>query len=97
MSVTQSHQAKNLIKELGGAKQVHGEIVEYSKRVVRFEEMRNALMKKHPDKWVAMADEEIVTVAESLQDALDELDRRGIRRADAVVEFLNTRPRNMIL
>ena len=97
MSVPQSHQAKNLIKELGGAKQVHGEIIKYSKRVERFEEMRKALMKKHPDKWVAMADGEIVTVAESLQNALNELDRRGISRSDAVVEFLSTRPRNMIL
>ena len=86
-----------LIEQLGGAKQIRRELAAYSHRVARMEERRDQLTREHPDKWVAIADDKIVVVAGSLQEVLEELDRHGIRRADAVVEFMNTQPRNLIL
>lgn len=88
---------RHLIEQLGGAKRVYDELLEYRHRVENMESQRVALMEKYPDKWVAMAGGEIVAFADSLEDILEQLDKRNIRRADAVVEHLNTHPRSLIL
>ncbi|MCH8109490.1 MAG: hypothetical protein IIB15_05110 [Chloroflexi bacterium] len=88
---------RSLVKQLGGAKQVLEELREYTRLVECMKSLRPGLLEKHPDKWVALANGEVVAVADSLEAVLEELDQRGIQRANAVVEFLDTHPRNMIL
>ena len=88
---------RKLIKGLGGVNEVHKGLIEFTIRVEHMESLRAELLKQHPNKWVAMADGKIVTNADSLEDVLKELDAFGIRRRDAVVEFMDTHPRNMIL
>lgn len=94
---TKPIKGRHLIKQLGGAKRVHDELLEYQHRVENMESRRPDLMEKYPDKWVAMADGEIVAIAVSLEDILEELDKLKLGRAGAVVEYLNTHPRSMIL
>ena len=95
--MTTKERALKALESLGGAKRVREELLEYTERVERFERKRSQLTEQYPDKWVAMADGEVVAVADSLEDVLTELDECGLRRSDAVVEFLDTHPRNMIL
>ena len=50
------------------------------------------LMEKYPDRWVVMGDDGLVCVADSLDEALAEVDRRGISRRHTEIEFMDTNP-----
>jgi len=61
------------------------------------EAKRAELTKEHPNKWVVMHNGDIMVIADSLEDVLKEMDDLGIPRKGAVVEFLDTEHRNMVL
>ena len=50
------------------------------------------LMEKYPDRWVVMGDDGLVCVADSHEEALEEVDRRGIRRGHVRIKFMDTNP-----
>lgn len=89
--------AKQIIKNLGGAKEIYDQLLSYSKRVSLMDEQRRELTAKHPEKWVAMNHDQIVAIGDSLNDVLIALDERGIAREAAVVQFLDPNPKCMIL
>ncbi len=88
---------RQVVEDLGGARRIHERLREYSKRVARMEGKKRELAKRHPDKWVALADDDLTVVADTLDAVLETLDRKGVSRADAVVEFLSSKPLNFIL
>ena len=88
---------RKVVKELGGAREVHVGLKEFSSRVRALEAIRAELTKKHPNKWVAMNNGDAVIVADSLEDVLKEMDDLGISRKGSLVEFLDTEHRNMVL
>ena len=55
------------------------------------------LVKKYPDQWIAITGREEPFVAESSKELIAILDEEGIDRNTAVMKFLRTRPRRMIL
>ncbi|MCI0441505.1 MAG: DUF5678 domain-containing protein [Chloroflexi bacterium] len=97
MTTRQRNQVMKAVEELGGVNRIHEELVEYSGQVERLEAMREKLTKEHPDMWVAMANNAIVAVADTLKEVLSEIDAQGIPRTEVVVEFLNTKPQSLIL
>ena len=97
MTTKERKEQKRLADELGGASQIHEGLQAYSQRVEHMETLRPELLERHPNKWVAMADGEVVVVADSMTDLLKVVDDRGIPRTGLVVEYLDTEPRNMIL
>lgn len=88
---------RKVIKELGGARAIHAGLREFSRRVQAVEAMRADLTNEHPNKWVVINNGDVLVIADSLEDVLKELDDRGIPRKGAVVEFLDTENRNMVL
>ena len=50
------------------------------------------LMEKYPDRWIVMGDDGLVCVADSHEEALVEVDRRGISRNHVRIEFMDTNP-----
>lgn len=90
-------QNKKLIEKMGEARKTHEGLRAFARRVAHMENQRKQLTQKYPDKWVAMAEFDIVAVADSLDEILSELDRKKVSRSDAVVEFLNTQPQTMVL
>ena len=97
MTIKEQERQKRLVKKLGGATEIHEGLRAYSNRVEQMEARRAELTKQYPDKWVAMANRDIVAVAESLTALITEVDKQGIPRFGLVVEYLDTKPRNMIL
>ena len=65
-------------------------------RVDRMESQKERLIRNHPDHWVALHTGEFV-LAESLDDLLKTLEGQGVPTAEAVIRFLDSNPKNMIL
>lgn len=57
---------------------------------------RPRLIDKHPEEWVALCDSTQITGA-TLDKVLKKIDRRGIPRQHAIVRFINTSPKTLIL
>ena len=86
-----------VIEQMGGVQEVHVGLREFSNRVREFDAKRVQLTEKYPNKWIAMCNGEIGAIADSLEDLLKEMDRLGIPRKGAVIEFMDTERRTMIL
>jgi hypothetical protein len=57
--------SKEIIEELGGAKRMHDQLQDYMNLVSLVDSKRKELMKQYPDKWVAMYQNDIVTVGDT--------------------------------
>ena len=88
---------KGVIEGLGGAKALMDEMDEYREIVARMRKERSDLLKRHPDKWVAMGQEGVLAVGESMDEVLSEVEGRGLHGADVVIEFMDTDPPLLIL
>ena len=86
-----------VIEGLGGAKALMDEADEYREIVVRMRKERPNLLERHPDKWVAMGQEEVLAVGDSMDEVLSEVEGRGLHGADVVIEFMDTDPPLLIL
>lgn len=86
-----------MVEELRGAGQILSGIRGFKGRVERMEVLRPELTKKYPNKWAAMSDGDISVVSDSLENILAEIAEKGISRTDAVIEFLDTEPKSIIL
>ncbi len=82
----------------------HGSLEAFVQSMREYKELRRrliretpSLMEMHPDKWVGMGPGEVLVVGDSLEEVLALLDEAGADRGESVVEFLNTKPKRMIL
>ena len=91
------HAVKRMISELGGAKALMKEMDEYQEVVLRMREERPHLEASYPDKWVAMGRAGILAVGESMDEVLGQVEARGVRGADVVIEFMDTDPPILIV
>ena len=88
---------RQIIKQMGGAREVHIGLRDFANRVRALDTRRIELTEKYPNKWIAMHNADIVSFADTLEDVLKELDARGVPRKGAVIEFMDTERRTMIL
>ena len=65
-------------------------------RVDRMESQKERLTRDYPDQWAALHSGDFV-VAESLDDVLEKLEGQGVPTSEAVIRFLDSNPKNMIL
>ena len=88
---------KEVIEGLGGAKALMDEADEYREIVVRMKKERPNLLERHADKWVAIGQEGVLAVGESMDEVLSEVEGRGLHGTDVVIEFMDTDPPLLIL
>lgn len=86
-----------VIKQMGGAEEVHIGLREFNNRVRALDDQRVQLTEKYPNKWIAVYNGEVGAIAESIEDLLEEMDRLGIPRKGAVIDFMDTERRTMTL
>ena len=55
------------------------------------------LQETHTNKWVAMSEEEIVAATDSLPEALEIVEERGLKRSDVAVEYIRAKGDTMII
>ena len=73
------------------------EMDEYHQIVARMRKEHLSLVERHPDKWVAMGQEGVLAVGDSMDEVLREIEGRGLHGVDVVIEFLDTAPPLLIL
>lgn len=88
---------RKVVKDMGGAREIHLGLRDFSNRVKVLEAKRAELVAAYPNKWIAMHNGDVKVVADSLDDVLREMDAQGIPRKGAVVEFMDTERRSMLL
>ena len=88
---------KEVIEGLGGSKALIDEMDQYHEIVARMRKERSSLLERHPDKWVAMGQEGVLAVGDSMDEVLSEVEGRGLHGADVVIEFMDTDPPLLIL
>ena len=88
---------RQIIKEMGGAKAVHAGLREFTNRVRTLDAKRGQLTREYPNKWIAMYNGEIDAIADSLEGLLEKMDSLGIPREGAVIKFMDTERRTMVL
>ena len=59
----------------------------------RLRAMRPELIKKYPDKWVALTENGVLVVADSAEERRKKIEELGEYTGFAAREFLNTKPR----
>ena len=55
------------------------------------------LINEYPDQWVAVSESTVVAHGKSLDDVLRKVDRKGVRRSDVIVRFIERTQRTLIL
>ena len=86
-----------LVESMGGAQKIVDEMREYEKIADRMLSEWDSLMEKYPDKWVAMGKEGLVSVGDSMEEVIEDVESQGVPEKDVVIEFLDTDPPILIL
>lgn len=83
-------------EELANDPEILAKLRAFRVRVDRMESQRETLTKDYPDQWAALYSGDFV-VAESLEDLLEKLEGQGVPTHETVIQFLDSKPENMIL
>ncbi len=86
-----------MIEERGGVPALIERMDEYHQCVDRMMRERDALMRKHPDKWVVMGKDGVLSVGDTLDQVLEDVEDRRRRGVQVMVDFLDTNPPELIL
>ena len=88
---------REIVEGLGGPEAIIAGLREYRLIVKRMWAEKAALTEAHPNRWVAMGKDGVLAVGDSMDEVLEEVESRGIRGGDIVIEFLDTDPPLLIL
>ena len=88
---------EELLAHLGGAEALRDDPNDFRKAVHRLWTERDLLIEKHPDRWVSMGKDGVVSIGNSIEEVVAATEAEGVSTADVVVEFLNPDPDRLIL
>ena len=87
----------SVIAEYGSLKNFADANRAFMERYRRMVAQSPELLKKYPDRWIGITPDETLVVGDSMAEVLELLDQAGAKRSESIVEFLNTKPRNLKL
>ena len=70
---------------------------DFRKAVKRLWSERDALIEKHPNRWVSMGKDGVVSIGDSIEEVVSATETKGISTTDVVVEYLDPDPETLIL
>ncbi len=76
---------------------VEHDLERFQEDVLYFDEHRHELVQRYPDRWVAIYDKQVVGAAKALPRLISQLERKGIPRGRAFVDFTTEREELLIL
>lgn len=88
---------EEMLAELGGVEALRDDPNDFRKAVNRLWIERDALIEKHPNRWVSMGKEGVVSIGDSIEEVVSATETKGISTADVVVEYLDPDPEMLIL
>ena len=88
---------REIVEGLGGPGAIIAGLREYRMIVERMWAERAALTEAHPNRWVAMGKDGVVSIGDSIDAVIEDAAAKGLRGSDLVIEFLDTDPPLLIL
>lgn len=77
--------------------QVQQELERFTADMLYFDQHRHALLRQYPDKWVAIYQNQVVATAKTLPRLVTQLERKGIPKGRAFVEYVTEKEDLLIL
>lgn len=88
---------EELLAHLGGAEALRDDSNDFRKAVNRLWTEREPLTESHPNKWVSMGKDGVVSIGDSIEEVVSNTEAKGVSTADVIVEYLDPNPETLIL
>lgn len=88
---------EKMLAQLGGTQALRDDPNDFRKAVKRLWSERDALIEKHPNRWVSMGKDGVVSIGDSIEEVVSTTETKGISTTDVVVEYLDPDPETLIL
>ena len=88
---------EELLAHLGGAEALRDDPNDFRKAVNRLWTERDLLTEKHPERWVSMGKDGVVSIGDSIEEVVTAAEAKGVNNADVIVEYLDPNPERLIL
>ena len=88
---------EELLAHLGGAEALRDDPNDFRKAVSRLWIERELLIEKHPERWVSMGKDGVVSIGDSIEEVVSATEAKGVSTADVIVEYLDPNPETLIL
>ena len=82
---------------IGDPAKICKELAAFRETAMFLSSNRPRLIEHYPDQWVALFDKQVQAHGDELEAVLEELDVKGLPRERAIVRFLDTKPRTLVL
>jgi hypothetical protein len=77
--------------------EIKADMERYRADALYFDEHRDELLRRYPDRWVAVYLQSVVGAAKSMKQLVRQLQRKGIRPGRTYTEFLTDKVEDLIL
>ena len=88
---------EEMLAQLGGAQALRDDPNDFRKAVKRLWDGRDSLIERHPNKWISMGKDGVLSVGDSIEEVVSDSEAKGVSTADVIVELLNPEPEALIL
>ena len=92
-----SAMGRKLIRDVGTPEDIYQSLMTFRKDLTALSEQRNKLTKKYPDKWIAFYEGGVVSIATTIEELINAVEREGLPRDKVVTQFLGTKKITMVL
>ena len=86
-----------IIEKCGGMEEIMAGFARFKRDTDYFEAHFAELLKKYPNKWVAVHGAKVVGTSKDLSRLLSRLRKKGVPTNETVIHFLNPNPKPLIL
>ena len=88
---------EELLAHLGGAESLRDDPNDFRKAVNRLRTEREVLIEQHPERWVSMGKDGVVSIGDSIEEVVSATEAKGVSTADVIVEYLDPNPETLML
>ena len=88
---------KAIIEAAGGVEYMRAMLENHEALGMIFQDAYASLLQEHPDQWVAWGKDGTVGVSDSQEDLLRKMRAANLMAKEVVIEYLDTKPRPLIL
>ena len=90
-------QLGDLLAHLGGTEALRDDPNDFRKAVNRLWIEHALLIENHPERWVSVGKDGVVSIGDSIEEVVLATEAKGVDTADVTVEYLDPNPGTLIL
>ena len=95
--VPSADEFEQMLTQLGGVRALRDDPNDFRGAVERLWDERDSLIEQHPNKWISMGKDGVVSIGDSIEEVVSATEAKGISTADVIVELLDPEPEALIL